>query len=179
MRLEHFISGNDQLQRHLAAERAKEALIVVSPFARDAVEKEILPQLEESVTSVSACEELGASTKSAIADAFKSKTPAYTRLITYKSIDQSDGQFLEDLLRVMDEWETKTKGTLRNDSSESNQIDIKIHLDGGDVDKVTATIPEDESLPKNADEQVSQNSPQDFLSSKDSGTTFDFNDVRL
>ena len=104
MRLDQLITGNDTVQKHVASDREKQALLVVSPKARAAVHKEILPQLEEGVTSAKVAEELCESTKEQLDQSFKSKDEVYTRLILYKSIDQSDDQYLRDLKIVMDEW---------------------------------------------------------------------------
>ena len=104
MRLGPFIEGNDAVQQHVAAEREKQALTAVSPLARRAIKEEILPQIEESVISIDSAEELCSSTKRSIEAAFSYKNEIYTRLIQYKTIDQSDQQFLADLLIVMDEW---------------------------------------------------------------------------
>lgn len=118
MRLGPLIEGNDAVQQHVAAEREKQALTAVSPLARRAIKSEILPQIEESVISIESAEELCTSTKRSIEAAFSYKNEIYTRLIQYKTIDQSDQQFLGDLLIVMDEWVRGIKARFEADSSE-------------------------------------------------------------
>lgn len=130
MRLEHLIHGDDSVQQHVASEREKAALLAVSPLARKAIEKEVVPQLDESVSSAKAVDELAEETKKEIEAAFKSKTEIYTRLIQYKSIDQSDSQFLDDLLHVMDEWATKTKKTLEEGApAEPGEVKVKVEVE--------------------------------------------------
>lgn len=124
MRLGQLISGNDAVQQHVASEREKQALMAVSPMARKAIEREILPQIEDGVTSASAAKGLAESTKAQIEYSFKHKDEVYTRLIGYKSIDQSDTQYLRDLLVVMDEWAEKT---------ESHLSETKVPAGGGEI----------------------------------------------
>ena len=128
MRLGQFITGNNVLQRHVASER--QALLVVSVMARKAIEQEVLPQIEPGLTSIADVEGVLASTKQSLLSSFKMKDQTYTRLTGYKSIDQSDTQFLDDLLHVLDEWATQTKSTLaEGDSSKQDEIKLKIHVD--------------------------------------------------
>ena len=149
MRLEQLIKGDDSVLQHVASERKEAALLAVSPMARKAIEKEVLPQLEESVTSVKAVAELTETTKKEIEAAFKGKTEIYTRLIQYKSIDQSDAQFLDDLLHVMDEWERKTTKILKEGPAAApGEIQVKVEVDS-DInvknetgDKVEAEVSE-------------------------------------
>jgi len=130
MRLEQFIQGDDSVQQHVASEREKAALLAVSPMARKAIEMEVLPQLNEAVTSVDAIDELAKTTKEEIEAAFKGKTEIYTRLIGYKSIDQSDDQFLDDLLHVMDEWATKGKNLLEDGPpAQPGEVKVKIEVE--------------------------------------------------
>lgn len=130
MRLGPLIEGNDTVLKHVASEREKNALVMVSPMAREAIKKEILPQLEESITSVNAIDELAEQTKDAIEVGFQQKSPVYTRLIGYKSIDQSDTQFLQDLLHVMDEWGRKTKETLSQGGKDGpEEVKVKVQVD--------------------------------------------------
>jgi len=127
MRLEQLIRGDDSLQQHLASERDKNALLIaVSPLARKAIEKEILPQLNEAVVDVKVVGELCETTKQDIETAFKNKSEIYTRLIQYKSIDQSDIQFLKDLLYVMDEWSRKTRRLLEEAPIQSGEVGFDI-----------------------------------------------------
>jgi len=138
MRLEQFIQGDDSVQQHIASERAA-LLVAVSPMARKAIEKEILPQIEEMVTSVEVVGELCEEIKKDIQTAFKGKTEIYTRLIQYKSIDQSDDQFLDDLIHVMDEWATKTKNVLQGDGpAEPGEVKVKIEVES-DINVRTET----------------------------------------
>jgi hypothetical protein len=137
LRLDEIIAGNDVVQRHLAQER--QALLAISPMARSAIEREILPQIESGVTGPAAVDSLRDSTKAEIERAFRAKDPVYTRLISYKSIDQSDTQYLSDLLTVMDEWATKTRDTLGDDDAVKLKIEVesevesevKVKSDGG------------------------------------------------
>jgi len=128
MRLEQFIQGGDSVQQHVASEREKTALLAVSPLARKAIEQEVLPQLDAAVTSVGVIDDLGKTTKEGIEAAFKGKTEIYTRLIQYKSIDQSDEQFLDDLLHVMDEWVTKSKNLL-DDGPPAAPHEMKVKIE--------------------------------------------------
>lgn len=130
MHLDDLIRGNDTVQRHLAQEREKAALLVVSPYARETVEREILPQIEENVSDPSMVDDLRDSTKASIEQAFRAKNQVYTRLVSYKSIDQGDQQYLHDLLAVLDEWARKTRGTLESgDGDESEPVKLKIEVE--------------------------------------------------
>jgi hypothetical protein len=142
VRLDQLLEGNDSVQQHVASEREKQALIAVSPMARRAIKQEILPQIEESVISVDSVEEMGNSTKRSIEAAFSYKNEVYTRLISYKGIDQSDPQFLDDLLVVMDEWMRNTKAALEADDDskddekgapEPQQVEVKVKVEGEPV----------------------------------------------
>jgi len=130
MRLEQLIQGDDSVQQHVASEREKAALVAVSPMARKAIEKEVLPQLDAHVTSSESVDELGEQTKKDIEAAFKGKTEIYTRLIQYKSIDQSDAQFLDDLIHVMDEWVAKSKKILdEGKPADPGEVKVKVESD--------------------------------------------------
>jgi len=136
MRLEQFIQGNDEVQQHVASEREKSALEAVSPMAREAIRKEILPQIEESVVSVDSAVDMCASTKRSIEAAFSYKNEIYTRLIQYKGIDQSDQQFLANLLIVMDEWLRGMKAQLEDtaeekaeSASETQQVEVTVKVE--------------------------------------------------
>lgn len=142
MRLEQLIEGNDSVQQHVASERQKNALVAVSPMARRAIKQEILPQIEESVLSIESVDDLGDSTKRSIEAAFSYKNEIYTRLISYKGIDQSDNQFLEDLLVVMDEWMRNTKATLKAGDdeeaaaapvAEKQQVEVTVKVEADPV----------------------------------------------
>jgi len=123
MRLEQIITGNDEVQQHVASEREKQALVAVSPMARKAIQLEILPQIEESILSVEGAEEMCADTKRAIEAAFSHKNQLYTRLVSHKGIEQGDNQYLTDLLLVMDEWLRNTKAHLEDEEREDEDED--------------------------------------------------------
>lgn len=103
MNLESFL-GEDSSQ--------KTTLTAIAPAARSAIKQEIIPQIEEGVFSVELADDLAANTKRAIESAFSYKNELYSRLISHKGIDQSDQQFLQDLLLVLDEWARMIKKTL-------------------------------------------------------------------
>jgi hypothetical protein len=136
-----LIEGNDSVQQHVASEREKQALVAVSPMARRAIQQEIIPQLDESVLSADGVDELGSSAKRSIEAAFSYKNELYTRLIQYKTIDQSDTQFLDDLLIVMDEWVRNTKAVLEAGddkadaapAAETQQVEVKVKVEGDAV----------------------------------------------
>jgi len=187
LRLDELISGNDIVQRHVAEERAKEALLV-SSYAREAVEREILPQIEEGVSSPSTVDELCDSTKAAIEQAFRAKNQVYTRLISYKSIDQGDSQYLNDLLAVLDEWGRRTRETLTGGADDDavklkSEVGVKVKNDAGveveviNADEEVESEEVDDDPPYDirnlgapaADEEVPLADDQDF----------DLGDVRL
>jgi len=170
MRLEQLIEGNDVVQQHVASEREKTALVAVSPMARRAIRQEIVPQIEESVISVESVDELGDDAKRSIEAAFSFKNVLYTRLIGYKSIDQSDGQFLDDLLIVMDEWMRSTKATLADDDDDEAGEDDKKAPEPQTVEvKVTVESEPTQVKDTSSDEEVP-------LAVAD---IFDLGDVRL
>lgn len=177
MRLEELLKGNDVVQQHLAAERVA-ALLVVSPLARKAIEQEVIPQLESGISSISDVDNIVSSTKDEIESAFKTKSQVYTRLISYKSIDQSDNQYLTDLLRVLDEWATSTKNTLEGGSDGTDEVKVKIHVDSEvavKVDKGTMTNVSVETEPK---KEATVEQREDIpVSSSDEG--LDLNEMRL
>jgi hypothetical protein len=148
MRLDQLIQGNDVMQRHVATERGKQALTAVSPMARRAIQQEIIPQIEESVISVETAEGLCESTKRSIEAAFSYKNEIYTRLISYKSIDQSDQQYLEDCLIVMDEWLRATKATLQTDEEETVQETDSATKKTPDKQQVEVTVKVKPEVPK-------------------------------
>lgn len=160
MRLEELIKGNDEVQQHVASEREKKALVAVSPMARKAIRQEILPQIEESVISVESAEDLCDSTKRSIEAAFSFKNEIYNRLIQYKTIDQSDTQFLDDLLLVMDEWLRGTKTRLADNDAEEGaessetatapekqQVEVTVKVETEDSDKAIQ-VKDEEGGPK-------------------------------
>jgi hypothetical protein len=173
MRLEQLITGNDEVQQHVASEREKQALVAVSPMARRAIKLEILPQIEESVISVEAAEELCADTKRAIEAAFSYKNPLYTRLVSHKGIEQGDSQYLADLLLVMDEWLRNTKARLEDDKKE-DESDEKAESEKQEVEvtvKVEHEAPEGELQIKDHD-----SGPKIEI---DPAALFELGDVRL
>lgn len=169
MRLGPLIEGNDAVQQHVAAEREKQALTAVSPMARRAIQQEILPQIEESVISADSAEELCSSTKRSIEAAFSYKNEIYTRLIQYKTIDQSDQQFLSDLLIVMDEWLRSMKARLEaGDAEDSGDGDNK--KQEVEVTVKVESDPEPVQLKDTSSGEQLEISPGDL---------FDLEDVRL
>jgi hypothetical protein len=162
MRLDQFIQGNDVVQQHVAAERGKQALTAVSPMARRAIGLEIIPQIEESVTSVEVAEELCESTKRSIEAAFSYKNEIYTRLISYKSIDQSDQQYLEDCLIVMDEWLRSTKSSLHggekeeSPSAEKQQVEVTIKVESQPSEEPKAAPPPKKKKKDTAEDEASK-----------------------
>jgi hypothetical protein len=113
----------------VANEREKAALQLVSPYARTAIRKEILPQIEESIGTKADVKEAHDHVVKEIEEAFRLKNPTYTGLIKYKSIDQSDDQFLADLVTVMDEWQRKTEETLSSGGSSDSEQEVKVKLE--------------------------------------------------
>jgi len=173
MRLEQFIQGDDSVQQHVASERERTALLAVSPMARKAIKAEILPQIEESVLSVGGAEDLCEETKRAIEAAFSFKNEIYTRLVQYKTIDQSDEQFCDDLLIVMDEWLRGTKATLRDtdDKAEAEAAPAKQEVE------VTVKV-EHAPLSEDAD-IVLQDTEKSPKIEVDPAAVFELGDVRL
>jgi hypothetical protein len=181
MRLDAMLKGNDVVQRHLAAERSA-AGIIVSPMARKAIEEEVLPQLEAGLVDATAVDGIVNSAKSDVEQAFKDKTTTYTRLVSYKSIDQSDSQYLEDLLRVLDEWAARTKTTLTDGDTDSDEIKVKIHVDSEvavKVDKGTMTNVEVETDQNKAAGVVWDAETDADIAMPSEDTDFDLNEVRV
>lgn len=185
MRLGQFITGNDVLQRHVATER--QALLVVSLMARKAIEEEVLPQIEPGLTSVADVDAVLASTKQSLVSSFKMKDQTYTRLSGYKSIDQSDTQFLDDLQHVLDEWAVQTKGALAGgEPAKQDEIKVKIHVDSEvavKVDKGSMTNVEVETQPPSGEDappfswhQAEEEEDTSLPSEEDD---LDLNEVRL
>lgn len=171
MRLGPLIEGNDAVQQHVAAEREKQALTAVSPMARRAIQQEILPQIEESVISADSAEELCNSTKRSIEAAFSYKNEIYTRLIQYKTIDQSDQQFLSDLLIVMDEWLRSTRAKIdAGDAVEDEGGDDKGGKQEVEVTVKVEAEPEPVQLKDTSSGEQLEITPGDL---------FDLEDVRL
>lgn len=171
MRLEQLIEGNDEVQQHVASEREKQGLTAVSPMARLAIEKEILPQIEESVISEESAEDMCASTKRSIEAAFSYKNEIYTRLISYKGIDQSDQQFLSDLLIVMDEWLRSTKATIETEGEGEEEPEKQ---------EVEVTVKVETEAPKEEGEVVVKDVEGGAeIDEQDPSAVFDLKDVRL
>jgi len=80
--------------------------------ARKALQDEIFPQLEDGVTDLSSIDPLRDEAKETISQGFRAKNEVYTRLIMYKSIDQSDIQYLSDLIEAIDYWAIHLKKIL-------------------------------------------------------------------
>ena len=151
-------SQHDQLQRLVASDREKAAFELIAPEAREAVKAEIVPQLEDQATSVDALDGLIVDTKAQITHAFKTKNPTHTRLIRYKSIDQSDAQYETDLLAVMDEWAKRTRETLddgkKPGDEDKQEVKVKVEIDGADTvetstevaDNLSAKVPDTEDV---------------------------------
>lgn len=177
MRLDQLIQGNDAVQQHVAAERRKEGLTAVSPMARRAIQQEILPQIEESVISVESAEDLCESTKRSIEAAFSYKNEIYTRLVSYKGIDQSDQQFLDDLLVVMDEWLRSTKAGLRDDEDEDDDKDDKDAVPEKQEVEVKVKVEAEE--PEEPKEIVVRDTSSDEQVPLAIDDIFDLGDVRL
>jgi hypothetical protein len=189
MHLDEMLRGNDVVRRHLAAERSAGG-IVVSPMARRAISEEVLPQLEAGLVDVSAVDDIVRSAKTDIEEAFRGKTTTYTRLVSYKSIDQSDTQFLEDLLRVLDEWAAEMKTTLEDgDEAKSDEIKVKIHVDSEvavKVDKGTMTNVEVEAAPPKTTDQNGKPKTLSWRAGAEAediditaADDFDLNDMRI
>lgn len=174
MRVDQLIQGNDEVQQHVASEREKQALEAVSPMARKAIRQEILPQIEESVISAESAEDLCNSTKRSIEAAFSFKNELYTRLIQYKSIDQSDAQFLEDLLLVMDEWLRGTKAHLQEDEKEEAKTETDEKAKEPEKVEVTVKVETE-----NSDEIKLKNTDDGPKIEIDPTELFDLGDVRV
>lgn len=82
----------------------RNAFQMVSPYARKAVQQEIVPQIEEMVTDKASADGLFAEAHQMIETGFKQKNEVYMRMIQYKGIEQSDQQFKTDLLASLTEW---------------------------------------------------------------------------
>jgi len=77
-----------------------------------------------------------------IESAFKNKNQVYTRLIRYKSIDQSDSQFEKDLIAAMGEWQRSTTETLASGEKPGEEpkqeVTVKVEIDGADKVQTTS-----------------------------------------
>jgi hypothetical protein len=187
MRLDDLLKGNDEVQRHLAAERA--AGLVVSPLAREAIEREVLPQLEAGVSSTKDIDDLLRFAKNSVTNAFKTKTTSYSRLVSYKSIDQSDSQFLDDLLQVLDEWATSSHNLLAEDAAEGAtegdgeppSIDVHIHVDSeGGVEVGAAPRVDPKQEPSSKKTLTWRTADDEDADDEDADDDeFDLNDVRF
>jgi len=164
-------SQHDQLQRLVASEREKAAFALVAPQAREAIYAEIIPQIEELVTSIDVLDGLVEQAKGQIVEGFKSKDPTYTRLIRYKSIDQSDQQYETDLLAAMSDWERTTRETLlagkEPGEQDKQEVTVKVEIEG--ADDVVETDKTEIQLKEQTDEEIPVGDP----------TPFDLDDVRL
>jgi hypothetical protein len=166
-------SQHDQLQRLVASEREKAAFALVAPQAREAIYAEIIPQIEELVTSIDVLDGLVEQAKGQIVEGFKSKNPTYTRLIRYKSIDQSDQQYETDILAAMGEWARTTRETLlagkEPGEQDKQEVTVKVEIEGADTVETSSEVAENLSAksPETEDAAVSDTPP------------FDLDDVRL
>jgi len=164
-------SQHDQLQRLVAAGREKAAFELVAPEAREAVKEEIVPQIEESVTGIDVLDGLVEQAKGQIVQGFKAKNTTYTRLIRYKSIDQSDAQYETDLLSALGEWERTTRELLisGNEPGEEKPQEVKVKVEIEGADDVVETDKTEVQLKEQTDEEIPVADP----------TPFDLDDVRL
>ena len=179
MRLEQLITGNDEVQQHIASEREKQGLVAVSPKARQAIKLEVLPQIEESVISVEAAEGLCEETKQAIEAAFSFKNQLYTRLVSHKGIEQGDGQYLADLLIVMDEWLRNTKANLKGDEEEDREkVESKGNPDS-DKKEVEITVKVEQVAPETGNTVQLKETDRGPNIDVDPAALFDLADVRL
>lgn len=135
MDLKSLIQGEDSVQKLVASGSMKEALRLVVPEAREAIEQEVVPLIEDMVTTSEVLRELVEDVQSKISTGFKIKDETYTRLIRYKSIDQSDDQFEKALDDALHDWSLKTRKLLDNGDSEgsskpdSQEVTIKIKVE--------------------------------------------------
>ena len=105
---------------------------LVAPQAREAITTEIIPQIEEAVTSLETLNAVVDSMVVEIETAFKNKNQVYTRLIRYKSIDQSDSQYAKDLVAVMDEWRRSTSQALADGNKpgdDKQEVTVKVEVE--------------------------------------------------
>ena len=114
MRLEDFFEED----KHGSVRKAFQ---LVSPMARRAIQEEILPQIESMVSDENTLNELYDESRQMLVSGFKSKSEIYTRMIQYKSIDQSDEQFERDLLACLSQWH-ETQKKLFDETPESEGI---------------------------------------------------------
>jgi hypothetical protein len=151
MDLKSLIEGNSTVQVFVASERSKQALHLVSPEAREAVAQEIAPQIEELITSEATLDALEFDLLNQIQDGFKTKNPTYTRLLRYKSIDQSDLQFMDDLMKAFKEWSRQVRVLLSEGKTpqedKTQEVKVKVKVEGADsVESVSETPEEDLEL---------------------------------
>jgi hypothetical protein len=167
-----LIQGNDSVRQLVATEHEKSALTIVSPYARAAIHKEILPQVEGGANSKSDIQELHEHMVKGIETAFRTKSPIYTGLIKYKSIDQSDDQFQTDLILVLDEWKVKTEKLLLagededKDTDDGQGVKVKLEVDSDTGVKVNLEVDSKSSGGKAKDKE---NAAIRFDSEEDQG----------
>ena len=171
MDLKSLIDGNDSMQRLVASERRKEALHLVAPEARDAIRQEIVPQIEELITGVDRLDELVTEIRNQIEAGFKTKDTTYTRLIRYKSIDQSDQQYERDLVESLGDWARNTRELLMDGKEpgdeDKQEVKVKVEIDGADAVETSTPDNLSEKAQNTEDVEVALEPP------------FELNDVRL
>lgn len=126
MDLKSLIEGNNSVQVFVASERDKQALHLIAPESREAIEQTVVPQIEELITSVEVLDALESDLVLQIQEAFKLKNTMYTSLCRYKSIDQSDSQFMEDLIQAFAEWSSQTRESLKTKPPEESEAGVSV-----------------------------------------------------
>jgi hypothetical protein len=113
MHLGDFFKNGDKVR--------KATLSIISPNARKAVEDEIVPMLEEQITNADMIAVMEEQALNLVTVAVTQKNESYTRLIRYKSIDQSDTQFFDDVKKSISEWANKMSSSLMSLDSEGEE----------------------------------------------------------
>lgn len=117
MQLGDFFKNGDKVR--------KATLSIISPNARKAVEDEIVPMLEEHITDAGMVSVMEEQALNLVTVAVSQKNESYTRLIRYKSIDQSDTQFFDDVKKSISEWANKMSSSLMSlDSEEEEEMPL-------------------------------------------------------
>lgn len=174
MDLSPLIQGNDSVQQMVASERllTKQAIHLVAPQARDAIEQEIVPQIQPLVSSVEVLNELTVDLQNQIRHGFKVKNQTYTRLIRYKSIDQSDQQYVQDLLESLGDWADKTRTLLLGGGEPGKEApqEVKVTVDTTTHNSVSVTTNSEGT-------QVTKSTNSGTSTTE--GTPFDLNDLKF
>lgn len=113
MQLGDFFKNGDKVR--------KATLSIISPNARKAVKNEIVPMLEEHITDAGMVSVMEEQALNLVTVAVTQKNESYTRLIRYKSIDQSDTQFFDDVKKSISEWANKISSSLMSLDSEGEE----------------------------------------------------------